>query len=490
MQELLDYIHTNIVLAILPVADQVPIHFIYMGGLLVAGGLVIGWMSFIAMAWIYGERRFAAFIQDRLGPNRVGPEGILQSLADGIKLLGKEDIIPLGSNRFLYELAPYLVFVGAFIPFVALPFSQHLVIADMDLGLFYIMAFGALEVVGILMAGWAPNSKWTLYGGMRLAAQMLSYEIPLGLSLLTVIILTGSLNLTDIVLWQTEGFLIWEGFGPGWYTTIFGFLSWSVFRSPAVFIGFFLFYICALAETKRAPFDLPEAESELVAGFHTEYTGMRFSFFFLAEYCAMYVMCALGAIVFLGGWHWPLPVQYDVGPSGVIAAVIESIGAVSYEGETLVAQAGIFLKTLFWTGPIATVQALFSGPSLKVIVNETFGFINLVGKAFILMFIMIWVRWTLPRVRIDQVIHICLKVLLPIGLALVVLAGVQAAFSPLSEERRTQPIRERATAAAVERRRQAREAAPPAIQADDASEADASAAPETTQESSAADEEH
>ena len=184
------------------------------------------------------------------------------------------------------------------LPFVALPFAERLVVADMDLALFFILAFEAIEVIGILMAGWAPGSKWSLYGGMRLAAQMLSYEIPLGLCVATIVVLSGSLNLIDIVAWQAS-----PAFGLE-HPWIFG---WAIFRSPAAFVAFFIFFIGGLASSKRAPFDLPEAESELVAGFHTEYSGLRFAMFFMAEYATMYVVCALATILFLGGWHGPIP---------------------------------------------------------------------------------------------------------------------------------------------------------------------------------------
>ncbi len=438
MQELLQEIHQNLILKLIPFADRIPIHLVYIGGLVVGAALILGWMTVIAMGWIWAERRVAGYIQARVGPNRVGPFGLLQSLADGIKLLTKEDIIPTKADRILYELAPLLVFAGAFVPFVALPFSQHLVIADMDLGLFYIMAFGAMEVVGILMAGWGPNSKWSLYGGMRLAAQMLSYEIPLGLSVLTVVVLAGSLNLTDIVLWQTKGFLIWDDVNLPMHGLL-GFTSWAIFRSPwSALPAFLIFFTAGLAETKRAPFDLPEAESELVAGFHTEYTGIRFSFFFLAEYCAMYVVCVLAAVVFLGGWYWPLPTVFEVEPANIIQNISNQIVShAHYEsiadaqsltalGLTSLKNVWVFVTLALWHGPWATISALTEPASVKLIVNELCGFANLVGKSFVLLFVMLWIRWTLPRIRIDQVMHMCLKVMLPIGLACVLLAAVQA----------------------------------------------------------------
>ncbi|MCX7718957.1 MAG: NADH-quinone oxidoreductase subunit NuoH [Candidatus Sumerlaeaceae bacterium] len=317
-------------------------------GFLAAAGLVLALISLVAMVMIYLERKVAGHIQSRLGPMRVGWHGILQSVADGLKLLVKEDIIPDNANRFLFSLAPALVMVGAFVPFAALPFADGLVFANMDIGLFYILGFASLEVIGVIMAGWASGSKWSLFGGMRLAAQMMSYEIPLGLSVLTVAIMAGSLNLSEITRAQA--------------TLPF------VLQSPFAFMGFFVFYIAALANTKRAPFDLPEAESELVSGFHTEYSGMRFAFFFLAEYAAMALVSAVGSILFLGGWNFPF----------------------SGEGRPLV------------------------------------GLLQLGLKTFALLFMMLWLRWTLPRVRIDQVMYLCLKVLLPMGMFCLLGAGFQA----------------------------------------------------------------
>lgn len=324
--------------------------------MLIACGLLLAYVAVIVIFFVWAERRVAGRIQSRQGPNRVGPQGILQCVADGIKLLIKEDIIPDTVHPILFRLAPILVFMGAFAPFVVLPFSENLVVSQMSLGVYYALSFAALEVIGIIMAGWASNNKWSLYGGMRLAAQMMSYEIPMGLAVLTIVVLTGSLNLSDIVSNQERGW-------------IFG---WNIFRGfPWAFLGAFIFYIAGLASSKRVPFDLPEAESEIVAGYHTEYSGMRFAFFFLSEYTTMYVISALTAILFLGGWHGPLP-----------------------------------------RGTPGTV------------VSNLVGVVNMVGKSFFLMFVMLWLRWTFPRVRIDQIIYICMKVLVPFGM--VCLAGAAA----------------------------------------------------------------
>jgi NADH-quinone oxidoreductase subunit H len=263
------------------------------------------------------------------------------------------------------------------------------------------------------MAGWGPGSKWSLYGGMRLAAQMLSYEIPMGLCVLVIVFMTGSLNLGEIVQWQARDAF---GLAHPWI------LGWAVFRSPAAFIAFFIFYVGGLAATKRAPFDLPEAESELVAGYHTEYSGIRFAFFFMSEYAAMYVVCALAAIMFLGGWHGPIP-RPDL-PEGASFMTLWANAIQAGHPATLAlpTKVALFVATLLHTA--------FSGDGLRIVLHEVIGAVNMLGKSFALYFIMIWARWTLPRIRIDQVMYLCLKVLLPVGLACVIWAAVQAVVMP------------------------------------------------------------
>jgi NADH-quinone oxidoreductase subunit H len=395
-----------------PSLRAVPFWVVMTAALVVGGALALAWMALMALVWTYGERRIAGFIQARLGPNRVGPMGVLQPVADGIKLLVKEDIIPDVAHRTLYTMAPLLVFVGALLPFAALPFSERFVVGNMALGLYFILAFEAIEVIGILMAGWAPGSKWSLYGGMRLAAQMLSYEIPLGLCILVVVMLAGSLNLNEIVAWQSR-----DAFGleHPWI------LGWAIFRSPAALLAFAIFYVGGLAATKRAPFDLPEAESELVAGYHTEYSGMRFAFFFMAEYASMYIVCAVAAIVFLGGWHAPIP--RPAIPEGAHLATIWAAHVQAASPNTL----GSLAKAWAFAGSLC--GTIFSGDGLRIAAHEAIGVVNLLLKAFALYFIMIWVRWTLPRVRIDQVMYLCLKVLLPFGLACVIWAAVQTVMA-------------------------------------------------------------
>ncbi len=412
MQGWVEQFYNGVLLKLWPGLNVVPLWPLYIVAILAGAAVMLGWLSFMGIVGTYGERRIAGFIQVRLGPNRVGPFGLLQPIADGIKLLGKEDIVPAVAFKLLHVLAPVLVLAGAFLPFAALPFCERLVVSDMPLALYYILAFEAIEVIGILMAGWAPGSKWSLYGGMRLAAQMLSYEIPMGLCILVIAFLAGSLNFGAIVDWQAGPIL----FGKFSNTILTGIFGWAIFRSPAAFVAFFVFFIGGLASTKRAPFDLPEAESELVAGYHTEYSGMRFAMFFMAEYASMYVICAAAAIVFLGGWHGPIP--RPAIPEGATL-----IGQWSAAVAAIPADSGLVAKC--WGIVTGFIQAATHGAGLKICANQTIGVVNLLMKAFFLYFVMIWVRWTLPRIRIDQVMYLCLKVLLPFSLACAVWAAIQ-----------------------------------------------------------------
>jgi NADH-quinone oxidoreductase subunit H len=413
MDEFIQQFHTSAVGALWPSLLHVPLWITFAIAYAVGGALILAFMAVMALIWTYGERRVAGFIQVRFGPNRVGPLGLLQPVADAIKLLAKEDTEPKAANRFMFALAPLLVFLGAMIPFAVLPFSERLLLTNMDIALYYVLAFQAIEVIGILMAGWGPGSKWSLYGGMRLAAQMLSYEIPLGLCVLVIVFLSGSLNLGEIVNWQTH-----NAFGMQ-HPWIFG---WAVFRSPAALLAFVMFYIGGLAATKRAPFDLPEAESELVAGYHTEYSGLRFAFFFMSEYAAMYVICALATVLFLGGWHGPIPRPSLPENASFIALWGDSIRAGAPNAPSFIGKIVLFASSFVGTA--------LTPSGLRIIANEVIGAVNLMGKAFTLYFVMIWVRWTLPRIRIDQVMHLCLKVLLPISLACVVWALIQVTAFP------------------------------------------------------------
>ena len=320
-----------------------------------------------AFVFIWAERKVAGRIQDRLGPTRVGGKfGWLQSLADGIKLIQKEDLAPNAADKMLFRVAPYLVVIASFAAFLVLPFSDGWTALALDAGLFVALALLSLEVLGIILAGYSSGSKWSLFGGMREAAQMVSYEIPLGLTAVIPVTIAGSMNLGDIGAMQR-----------GWFT------NWFIFHNPFAFLAFFVFFTVTLASNKRAPFDLAEAESELVGGFHTEYSGMRWSFFFLAEYASMWFVSALAVILFLGGW---------------------------------------------WTG-IGSLDAAIAD-NIHGFAAQLLGFVVLTTKTSILVFVQIWIRWTLPRLRIDQVMMTCLKYLVPISCALFLGTAVWSLLLP------------------------------------------------------------
>ena len=359
--------------------------------LLVSGIVIFFITSMLAMVGAYSERKISAYIQGRMGPNRVGPRGRYQPVADLIKLLAKENVVPRGARRFGYTVAPILVFLGAFLPFVALNFSEHMVVSGLGVGLYYIVSFTVLVVIGVLMAAWAPGNKWSLLGGLRLAVQMLAFAIPMGFCIITIVLLTGSLNLNEIVRWQSEGYWI---------------LGWTIFRSPAAFFALFIFFIAGMVAAKRAPFDLPEAESELVAGYHTEYTGLRFAIFSLSEYATMYIVCALTAILFLGGWVGPIPTPtIEVGRS-----LLGDFYDLTKSGYS------------YWE---AVVTVFNSRGDRNIMFKELIGFFNLLLKTLLLYFVMIWVRWTIPRIRIDQVLYVGFKVLLPFSMLCMLVAAVQ-----------------------------------------------------------------
>lgn len=343
----------------------------FAAGLLLSILLVVGFISVWAMFAIWLERKASADFQVRLGPIYVGPFGLLQSLADGLKLAFKEDLVPKESDRFLFLLAPAVAFCGAFAAFAALPFAPGINAVDVNLGVFFVVAVTAIGVIGVLMAGWSSNNKWSLYGAMREAAQLVSYEVPSGLALMIPVLVTGSLNLKEIVAFQcapASGDL--ASAGPI-YLSAHG---WLAFYSPWTLIAFLVYYVASLAECKRAPFDLPEAESELVSGFHTEYSGLRFSFFFLEEYGMMFVVSAVATLVFLGGWQ-PLPfVSLNFG--GLLGNVFF---------------AGVFLF-----------------------------------KSLALVWVQMWLRWTLPRMRVDQVMVMGYKYLIPITLVALLMMAVYA----------------------------------------------------------------
>ncbi len=310
-----------------------------------------------ALIFIWLERKVSGRIQDRLGPTRVGGKfGWLQTLADGIKLIAKEDVTPDGADRMLFKLAPYISFAASFAAFLALPFADGWVANNINSAVFFVLAVLGLEVFGVILAGYASGSKWSLFGAMREAAQVVSYEIPLGLCVVVPVFLAGTMNLVTIGNMQA-----------GWLS------NWFVFHDPFTFCIFWIFFTCATASVNRAPFDLAEAESELVAGFHTEYSGLRWSFFFMAEYGSMFLVSGLGAILFFGGWNGPVPIMHIIG----------------------------------WAD---------SGGLTGYLANLV-GCLNFMLKATVGVTVMIWIRWTLPRLRIDQVITTCLKYCVPLASA-------------------------------------------------------------------------
>jgi len=318
-----------------------------------------------AAAFTWAERKVSARIQDRLGPTRTGGRfGWLQSPADGLKLICKEDLTPGDADRWLFKLAPYICFCTSFCVFLALPFADGWVAQHLNVAVFFILAVGGLEVFGVILAGYASASKWSLLGGMREAAQVISYEIPLALCVVVPVMIAGSMDLVEIGNRQA-----------GW------FWNWQLLHDPFTFVTFWIFVTCAVAHTNRAPFDLPEAESELVAGFLTEYSGFRWSIFFMAEYGSMFAISGLGAILFLGGWNGPVPI-------------------------------GQFLVQL---GPESGALADATGYLANLL-----GMCNFIFKCVAGVMFMMWLRWTLPRLRIDQVMTTCLKYCIPLASAMLV----------------------------------------------------------------------
>jgi NADH-quinone oxidoreductase subunit H len=366
-----------------PILVQTLIPFVrssWIGSLLfsvtVAAAVFLPGVSAIAMLSIWAERRLAARIQSRLGPNRVGPLGLLQSIADGVKLLLKEDLQPADADRFLFQLAPYLVFVPMFAAFLVLPFGPNLTFEPrLNVGVFWLLASVGVEVVGVILAGWASNNKWSVYGAMREACQMISYEVPLGLSIIIAVMAAGTLNLVQLGHLQ----------GGGLHT-------WIICRNPVVLGAYAICFIASLASNKRAPFDLPESESELVAGYHTEYSGLRFSFFFFAEYAGMFLVAGVQTALFLGGWNDPF-------------------GLIGFYYHRLTADP-VHLNVVALLGLNAIAAGVF------------------VSKCAAIVLVQMWIRWTLPRPRIDQVLYACVKVLLPMVCVLLLAAAVWQLFLP------------------------------------------------------------
>jgi NADH-quinone oxidoreductase subunit H len=326
---------------------------------LAAAGVVVGVMATIGGLGTYAERKISADLQARIGPNRVGPFGLLQFLADGVKMILKEDIVTTNADRFTFNLAPFLCLIGVFATLAVVPFSSGFMLVDLNVGIFYLLGMASLVGIGVFLGGYASNSKWAMLGGMRGASQIISYEIPATLSIIAIVILAGGLSMGTLIGGQ--------GGAPH---------EWYIFHNPFAFIGFFVFFISALAETNRAPFDLPEAESELVSGYHTEYSGMKFGLFALAEYIEVFVVCGVAVALFLGGYKVP----FDLG-----------------SGKLLVEKLGLDSMLAQNVGQLLELGSFFT-------------------KTLVLYYVVIWVRWTLPRLRVDQLMTLCWKYLTPIAL--------------------------------------------------------------------------
>jgi len=327
--------------------------------MIIIGIAILSFYAIVGLYLVYAERKVCAFMQCRVGPNRVGPYGFFQTIADLIKLLMKELIPIKNADKLLFNLAPFIVIIASFMAIAAIPFAKGLHAIDFNIGIFYVMAVSSLGVIGILIAGWSSNNKYSLIGAMRSGAQIVSYELSVGLSLVTIVILAGSLQLSTIVEAQRNGWFLFTG------------------HIPAI-IAFLVFLVASTAETNRGPFDLAEAESELTAGFHTEYSGIKFAFFFLAEYMNMFIVASIAATMFLGGW-----MPFHVGGWESFNQIMD------------------YLPPFFWYA----------------------------GKTAFIIFVMMWFKWTFPRLRIDQLLTLEWKYLLPINLvnilimALVVLMG-------------------------------------------------------------------
>lgn len=317
----------------------------------IVGVVLLGSLVMLSFTLGYMERKVAAFMQIRLGPNRVGPKGSLQIVADTVKLLFKEGLTPNASDKFLFNAAPYIMVVTTMLVIAPIAFAPGFAIWDINIGVLYVSSVSSMAVIGILMAGWSSNNKYSLLGAMRCGAQIVSYELSIGLSLISIVVLSESLQISEIVESQRTGWWIFRGHIP-------------------VIISFVIFIIASTAEINRAPFDLAEAESELTAGFHTEYSGMKFAMFLLAEYINLFIVCAMGATLFLGGWM-PLHFGMDNGFNHAMDYIP--------------------------------------------------GFVWFMGKTFFLIFVIMWFRWTFPRLRIDQLLNLEWKYLLPISMVNILL---------------------------------------------------------------------
>ena len=330
----------NLLLSIMPRSWALFIEFILIGVALLLAYAVI------ALVLIYVERKVCAFFQCRLGPNRVGPYGTIQSIADMFKMLIKELISINHVDKFLFRLAPYIVIIASMLSFACLPFAKGLHVLDFNIGIFFLLAVSSIGVLGILLAGWSSNNKYSLIGAMRSGAQMISYELSIGLSIMTVVVFAGTMQISQIVEAQRDGWFLFTGHIPA-------------------FIAMIIYLVAGTAETNRGPFDLPEAESELTAGYHTEFSGMQFGFFYLAEYLNLFIVSSVAAVLFLGGW-----MPFHIAGWDSFNQIMD------------------YIPSIIW----------------------------FIGKVGIMMFIIMWFKWTFPRLRIDQLLKLEWKYLLPLNL--------------------------------------------------------------------------
>ncbi|MFA9433918.1 MAG: NADH-quinone oxidoreductase subunit H [Deltaproteobacteria bacterium] len=410
--------------------------------MLTCGLIVLNFFGVMSGLYTFFERKVAGWTNARRGPNRVGPYGLVQFMADGVKLILKEDIIPAAADRSIFKFAPYLLLLGTTLSFVVIPFGPKWIIGDLNVGVLYLLATGSFTVIGLIMAGWASNNKFALLGGMRSAAQIVSYEIPNALAILVVVLMAGTMSMQGIIRAQAGGIH-----------------HWFIFSSPFSFLAFFIYFISAIAEINRVPFDIPEAESELVAGYNIEYSAMRFGVFFAAEFGNIYVITAVAVTCFLGGWQVPFLDVGELGPVG------RSFGSFMARPQVLmlllvVALAATFLawkalRAFVWDvrrkraffgsrfvrfySELLVLGLVFAGGALVLALHlplraylstiywaffqYLLPFLVFFGKAMLLSFVVLWWRWTLPRLRVDQLMGVCWKYLIPMGFVCLVGQG-------------------------------------------------------------------
>jgi NADH-quinone oxidoreductase subunit H len=410
--------------------------------MLACGLVVLNFFGLMSGLFTFFERKVAGWTNARRGPNRVGPYGLVQFMADGVKLILKEDIIPAAADRSIFKFAPYLLLLGTALSFVVIPFGPKWIIGDLNVGVLYLFATGAFTVLGLIMAGWASNNKYALLGGMRSAAQIVSYEIPNALAILVVVLTAGTMSMQGIIRAQAGGIH-----------------HWFLFDSPFSFLAFFIYFISAIAEINRVPFDIPEAESELVAGYNIEYSAMRFGVFFAAEFGNIYVISAVAVTCFLGGWQVPLLEVGDLGPVGrglgnflgrgdvLILMLAAALGITMLAWKALrafvwdVRRKRAFFGSRFvrFHSELLVLGLLFTGGALvlalhlplrdylptiyRLLFQYLVPFLVFFTKAMLLSFVVLWWRWTLPRLRVDQLMGVCWKYLIPIGFACLVGQG-------------------------------------------------------------------